>query len=334
MKFVDEAIIDVEGGKGGNGSRSFRREKFIPFGGPNGGDGGDGGSIYLIADEGLNTLIDFRYKRIFRAQNGENGGGNQCSGKSGENLWIRVPVGTTVYDDETDELIGDLIEPAQTLIVAKGGHHGLGNLRFKTSTNRAPQKTTPGMPGEKRKLRLELKLLADVGLLGLPNAGKSTFIQAVSAARPKIADYPFTTLHPQLGVVHIGADRSFVIADIPGLIEGAAEGVGLGTQFLKHLSRTRLLLHLIDIAPIDDSDPVDAAKGIIKELKKFDPNLAKKERWLILTKADLIPSEELEERKEKIIKGLKWKGPIYLVSALQRKGTEELCYDLMNFLEK
>lgn len=333
MKFVDEAIIDVEGGKGGNGSRSFRREKFIPFGGPNGGDGGDGGSVYLIADEGLNTLIDFRYKRMFHAQSGENGGGNQCSGKSGEDLWIRVPVGTSVYDAETDELIGDLVEAAQTLIVAKGGHHGMGNLRFKTSTNRAPQRTTPGAPGDKRKLRLELKLLADVGLLGLPNAGKSTFIQAVSAARPKIADYPFTTLHPQLGVVHIGTDRNFVIADIPGLIEGAAEGIGLGTQFLKHLSRTRLLLHLIDIAPLDESDPIDAAKGIIKELKKFDAKLAKKERWLVLTKVDLVDPELLPTLKDKIVKGLKWKGPVYMVSAPQHKGTQELCFDLMNFLE-
>lgn len=333
MKFVDEITIRVEAGDGGNGCMSFRREKFIPFGGPDGGDGGDGGSVYLEAHANINTLVDFRYQRLHRAERGENGMGSQCTGKKGEDLIISVPVGTMVYDADTDEIMGDLVAPGQRLCVAKGGFHGMGNLRFKSSTNRAPRKTTLGTPGEQRILRLELKLLADVGLLGLPNAGKSSFIRAVSAAHPKVADYPFTTLHPQLGVVRVGEHQSFVIADIPGLIEGAAEGAGLGIQFLKHLMRTRILLHLVDVAPSNDGeDPVEAVQVIVEELVKYSPELAAKERWLVFNKIDLLPEEEIKARCQSIVKQLKWKGPVFQVSALKKLGTEALCRKLMEKL--
>lgn len=293
MKFVDEVSIHVKAGDGGNGLMSFRREKFIEKGGPNGGDGGDGGSIYLEADVNLNTLVDYRYTRRFDAQRGENGGSKDCTGAKGDDLILPVPVGTTVIDANTQEIIGDLTEPGQRLMVAQGGWNGLGNTRFKSSTNRAPRQTTPGKPGEARDLKLELKVLADVGLLGLPNAGKSTFIRAVSAAKPKVADYPFTTLVPNLGVVSVGRYKSFVVADIPGLIEGAAEGAGLGIRFLKHLARTRILLHLVDMAPLDESDPADAAEVIVRELGRFSPALTERERWLVLNKMDQI----LEDRK-------------------------------------
>lgn len=332
MKFVDEATIRVEAGDGGNGCMSFRREKFIPWGGPDGGDGGDGGSIYLEASMHVNTLVDFRYQRLHRAQRGENGMGSQCTGAKGEDLIIPVPVGTMVYDLETEECIGDLTEHAQKICVAQGGFHGLGNLRFKSSTNRAPRKTSNGSPGEHRQLRLELKLLADVGLLGLPNAGKSSFIRAVSAAHPKVADYPFTTLHPQLGVVRIDHQRSFVIADIPGLIEGAAEGAGLGIQFLKHLMRTRILIHLVDIAPYDGTDPVVAIQTIEKELEKYSPELAAKDRWLVFNKIDLLPEAEVKAHCQAIIKKLKWKKPVFQISALKKEGTQELCYHVMEQL--
>lgn len=333
MKFVDEAKIRVEAGAGGNGCCGFRREKYVDMGGPDGGDGGDGGSIYLQADSNLNTLVDFRHHRLYRAEHGQKGMGQKCTGKSGEDLIIPVPIGTTVHAADTNELIGDLIAPEQQLCVAKGGYHGLGNTRFKSSTNRSPRRTTAGSPGEQRDLHLELKVLADVGLLGMPNAGKSTFIRAVSSARPKVADYPFTTLHPNLGVVSIEKYRSFVIADIPGLIEGAAEGAGLGIQFLKHLSRTGLLLHCVDIAPIDGSDPVVTAKAIINELKKFNPKMMKKERWLVLNKIDLLPKEEIESRCQEIVKRLNWKGPVFKISAINKQGTQELCYKLMEYIE-
>ncbi len=334
MKFVDEAFVRVQAGDGGNGCVSFRREKYIPFGGPDGGDGGDGGSVYFVADENLNTLVDFRYERDFRAQRGENGRGGNCTGKSGEDLIVRVPVGTTVIDQDTEEVIGDLVEPGQKLLVAKGGWHGLGNTRFKSSTNRAPRKATPGTPGEVRRLHLQLKVLADVGLLGLPNAGKSTFIRAVSAARPKVADYPFTTLYPNLGVVKVDYERSFVVADIPGLIEGASEGAGLGIQFLKHLSRTRLLLHLVDVAPFDGSDPVESVRAIAAELERFSPELAERERWLVLNKIDLLPPEEVESRCREIVEGLGWEGPVYRIAALAKEGTRALCFDIMDYLER
>jgi len=334
MKFVDETTIEVQGGHGGHGCLSFRREKFIPFGGPDGGDGGDGGSIYLIADNNINTLIDFRYRRQFKAQNGESGRGAQCTGASGEDLTIPVPVGTSVYDADTEELMGDLVEPGQRLLVAKGGFHGLGNLRYKSSVNRAPRQTTKGTPGESRRLKLELKVLADVGLLGFPNAGKSSLIRTVSAARPKVAEYPFTTLHPNLGVVRVHELQSFVMADIPGLIEGAAEGAGLGVQFLKHLSRTGLLLHLVDIVPMDGSDPVDSARKIILELAKFNPELAEKPRWLVLNKIDCLPKEEVQPRVDAICEALHWKGPVYAISALQGEGTKALCQDIMKYLDE
>lgn len=333
MKFVDEATIQVFAGKGGDGCLSFRREKFIPFGGPNGGDGGDGGSIFLQADADLNTLVDFRYTRHFKAQNGQPGMGSDCTGRGGEDLILKVPVGTIVYDAETGELIGDLTKPGELFKVAQGGFHGLGNARFKSSTNRAPRQTTKGKPGEERTIRLELKLLADIGLLGMPNAGKSTFIRAVSAARPKVADYPFTTLYPNLGVVSVGIGRSFVIADIPGLIEGAAEGAGLGVRFLKHLARTSILLHLIDVAPLDESDPVESAQKIVKELEKYSPELAVKERWLVLNKTDLLPAEEREERCAAIIERLQWQGPVYEISAIKGEGTQALCFALMDYIE-
>jgi GTPase len=335
MKFVDEAKIKIKAGGGGNGCMSFRREKFIPMGGPNGGDGGNGGSIFFIADRNLNTLVDFRFKKVFQAQRGQDGMGSQCTGKDGEDLTIQVPVGTLIYNANTEELIADLTQDNQKICVAKGGFHGFGNLHFKTSTNRSPRKTTLGRSGEEYDLRLELKLLADVGLLGLPNAGKSTFIRAVSAARPRIADYPFTTLYPNLGVVRVDAERSFVVADIPGLIEGAAEGTGLGIQFLKHLARTSVLLHLIDIAPADGSDPVASAKAIIKEIKKFSPELVKKNRWLVLNKIDLLSEEEVKFRAKDIVKRLKWRGPVFQISAIKKIGTQELCYKLMgHFLRK
>lgn len=334
MKFVDEVSIFVKAGDGGNGMMSFRREKFIEKGGPNGGDGGDGGSVYMEVDENLNTLVDYRYTRRFEAQRGEKGGSCDCTGAKGEDLILPVPVGTTVIDAGTQEVIGDLTRPGQRLLVAQGGWHGLGNTRFKSSTNRAPRQTTPGKPGEARDLKLELKVLADVGLLGLPNAGKSTFIRAVSAAKPKVADYPFTTLVPNLGVVSVGRYKSFVVADIPGLIEGAAEGAGLGIRFLKHLARTRLLLHLVDMAPLDESDPADAAEIILHELEKFSPALTERERWLVLNKADQLLDEEREERLRAVIERLDWQGPVYVISALEREGTEALCQDIMRYLDE
>jgi GTP-binding protein len=335
MKFVDEATIKVQAGNGGRGMVSFRREKFIPFGGPDGGDGGTGGSIYLVAKTGLNTLADFRYQRTFKGANGAPGGSADCSGRGGEDLDVLVPIGTMVFDVDTEETLGDLASDGIRLLVAKGGKGGLGNQHFKTSTNRTPRKATPGYPGEKRELRLELKLLADVGLLGMPNAGKSTLISVVSAARPKIADYPFTTLHPNLGVVYVGAHQSFVMADIPGVIEGAAEGAGLGLRFLKHLQRTRLLLHLVDIAPPDpDADPVKDARSIAAELKKFSPELAQRERWLVLNKTDLLPPAEAEQRCRDIVRRLRWKGPVYRISGATRQGTQELCRDVMRRLEE
>jgi len=333
MKFVDEVSIFVKAGDGGNGMMAFRREKFIEKGGPNGGDGGDGGSVYIEAVENFNTLVDYRYTRRFQAQNGEKGGSTDCTGAKGEDLILPVPIGTTVIDAGTQEVIGDLTRAGQRLMVAQGGWHGLGNTRFKSSTNRAPRQTTPGKPGESRDLKLELKVLADVGLLGLPNAGKSTFIRAVSAAKPKVADYPFTTLVPNLGVVSVERYKSFVVADIPGLIEGASHGAGLGIRFLKHLSRTRLLLHLVDMAPLDLTDPAESAATIIDELTKFSPSLAERERWLVLNKADQILDEEQEARIAEIVARIEWEGPVYVISALARQGTEKLCYDIMDFLE-
>jgi len=334
MKFVDEAIIKVQGGNGGRGCASFRREKFIPFGGPDGGDGGHGGAVYLVAQEGINTLADFRYQRTFRAPHGTAGSSNDCTGASGEDLQVMVPIGTVVYDNETDEEIGDLTEEGQRVLVSKGGKGGWGNTRFKSSTNRAPRKAMPGLPGEKRELRLELKVIADVGLLGLPNAGKSTLIRAVSAAKPKVADYPFTTLHPNLGVVSVGLQRSFVMADIPGVIEGAAEGAGLGIRFLKHLQRTRVLLHLIDIAPLDpDADPVADARAIVAELKKYSADLGTKPRWLVLNKKDLLPEEEARERAVQIARKLRSTGPVFLISGATGDGTRPLVEAVMQLLE-
>jgi GTP-binding protein len=333
MKFVDEVSIRVKAGDGGNGCMSFRREKFIENGGPNGGDGGDGGSIYLVADENLNTLVDYRYTRHFDAERGSNGGSTDCTGKKGEDLLLRVPVGTTVIDAGTQEVIGDLVKAGQRLMVVQGGWHGLGNTRFKSSTNRAPRQTTPGKPGEQRDLKLEMKVLADVGLLGLPNAGKSTFIRSVSAAKPKVADYPFTTLVPNLGVVSVDRWKSFVIADIPGLIEGASDGAGLGIRFLKHLARTRLLLHLVDMAPLDETSAADAAEVIVNELQKFSPALADRDRWLVLNKADQILDEEQDERVKEIVDRLEWEGPVYVISAISKQGTEKLTQDIMRYLE-
>ncbi len=334
MKFVDEVSIFVKAGDGGNGMMSFRREKFIEKGGPNGGDGGDGGSVYLEADENLNTLVDYRYTRRFQAQNGQKGGSTDCTGAKGEDLILPVPVGTTVIDAATQEVMGDLTKAGQRLLVAQGGWHGLGNTRFKSSTNRAPRQTTPGKPGDARDLKLELKVLADVGLLGLPNAGKSTFIRSVSAAKPKVADYPFTTLVPNLGVVSVGRYKSFVIADIPGLIEGASEGAGLGIRFLKHLARTRLLLHLVDMAPLDGSDPADAAEVILHELEKFSPALTQRDRWLVLNKADQLLEEEREERVRQVVERLGWKGPVFVISALESEGTEALSQAIMRYLDE
>ena len=335
MKFVDEAIIEVHAGNGGNGCVSFRREKFIPFGGPDGGDGGDGGSVWIAADEGLNTLVDFRHQRVYRAQRGENGMGRQMAGKGGTDTVIRVPVGTVVMNVATDETIGDLDTHGRRLLVAQGGHGGQGNIHFKSSTNRSPRRSMPGSAGEERELKLELKVLADVGLLGFPNAGKSTLIRAVSAATPKVADYPFTTLQPHLGVVRIETDRSFVIADIPGLIEGAADGAGLGIQFLKHLVRTRVLLHVVDLAPLDGAtDPVAEIRAIEKELKEFDRELLHKPRWLVFNKMDLIAPDEREKTAKAIVRRLRWKQPWYLVSAIAREGTWPLCLDIQRFFDE
>lgn len=333
MKFVDEAEIRVHAGDGGTGCASFRREKFIPFGGPDGGDGGAGGSVSVVADENLNTLIDFRHQRVFRARRGGNGMGRQMTGPAGEDLWIRVPVGTSVINVDTDEVIGDLTEHGQTLLVARGGDGGRGNIHFKTSTNRAPRKATPGWPGDERTVKLELKLLADVGLLGFPNAGKSTLIRQISAARPKVADYPFTTLIPNLGVVRVEDDRSFVVADIPGLIEGAADGAGLGVQFLKHVSRTRLLLHLVDLAPPDGAEPFEAIRVIARELERFDKKLSAKPRWLLFNKADLLPPEEAGAIAQRTLKALRWKGPWFLISGATGDGTRTLVRRIMAFLE-
>jgi GTPase len=334
MKFVDEAEIRVEAGKGGDGCLSFRREKYIPRGGPDGGDGGDGGSVYLQVKEGINTLVDFRYQKIHRAENGAPGRGSQCSGSKGSDLYIPVPQGTTVYDAHTDEFIVDLMEPQAVILVAEGGRHGLGNVHFKSSVNRSPQKTTQGQAGEVRDLKLELKLLADVGLLGMPNVGKSTFIRAVSHAKPKVADYPFTTLFPHLGVVRVAPFQSFVIADIPGIIAGASEGVGLGIQFLRHLSRTSILLHLVDIMPLDGSDPREHVRVIEQELKKFSGELAKRERWLVFNKIDRLSPGQWELQGRKVVNELQWQGKVYYISALKGIGTRELCYDLMAALKK
>lgn len=333
MKFVDEVSIRVFAGNGGSGCMSFRREKFIPFGGPDGGDGGDGGSIYLRADTAVNTMVDYRYVRQYRAQNGESGRGANCTGKGGDDLELAVPVGTTVMDDETGEILGDLAENGQRLLVARGGWHGLGNTRYKSSTNRSPRQTSKGTEGEQRNLRLEMKVLADVGLLGLPNAGKSTLIRAVSSAKPKVADYPFTTLVPNLGVVRVQAHRSFVMADIPGLIPGASSGAGLGVRFLKHLTRTRLLLHLVDLLPPDGADPVASVEGIAAELDIFSPTLAARERWLILNKTDLLPESERDAICADIVKRLGWSGPVYKVAAISGDGTKTLCGDIMTHLE-
>jgi GTP-binding protein len=363
MKFVDEATIRVEAGNGGAGALSFRREKFVPMGGPDGGDGGRGGDVYLVGRDDLNTLADFRHSRRFRAEHGKRGMGADCTGRSGEDLFVQVPLGTLVRDAATEELIGEITKDAQQLLVARGGKGGYGNTRFKSSVNRAPRKTTPGEPGEHRALALELQVLADVGLLGLPNAGKSTFLRAVSDARPKVADYPFTTLHPHLGVVRVGALRSFVVADIPGLIEGAAEGAGLGIQFLRHLARTRILLHLVDMMPLEPGvDPAQTVRVLEKELKKFSDaqgrasvagdrksrateaqgelgnetgkKLAKRERWLVLNKMDLVPEDEHEKIAKALVRKLRWKGPVYEISAISGEGCEKLTADLMKRLEK
>jgi GTP-binding protein len=334
MKFVDEATIKVQAGKGGNGCLSFRREKYIPKGGPDGGDGGDGGSVFLEAVEGLNTLIDYRYTRNFRAENGQQGSSAECTGRGGDDLTLKVPVGTTVLDEESGDVLGDLTELGQKLKVAQGGFHGLGNTRYKSSTNRAPRQTSPGQEGELRELKLELKVLADVGLLGLPNAGKSTFIRSVSAARPKVADYPFTTLVPNLGVVGLSADKSFVIADIPGLIEGASDGAGLGIRFLKHLTRTRLLLHLVDMFPYEGDSAADNAQIIEDELLKFSPTMAAGERWLVLNKLDLLPEEEVEERCQEVIDQLNWQGPVFRISGLTSNGTKDLCAAIMDHIDE
>lgn len=332
MKFIDEAKIKVEAGNGGSGCVSFRREKYVPDGGPDGGDGGDGGSVFLVADENMNTLIDFRFVRSYIAERGKNGRGRDCTGHGGEDTLLKVPVGTRAMDFETEELLGDLTTHGQKLLVAKGGFHGLGNTRFKSSTNRAPRQKTLGTAGEVRMLKLELLLLADVGLLGLPNAGKSTFIRSVSRATPKVADYPFTTLVPNLGVVSPRPGQSFVIADIPGLIEGASDGAGLGIRFLKHLERCRVLLHIIDIDPIDGSDPVESARSIVAELEKYSPKLASKPRWLVFNKIDLLQEDELAEKMEHIVKEIDWKGDIYTMSAFNRTNTEDLSLKLLDFI--
>jgi GTPase len=335
MKFVDEAVVAVHAGKGGDGSASFRREKFVPRGGPDGGDGGRGGSIIAVADRNINTLVDYRYTRLFRARNGEPGRGSDCNGKSAEDVVLRVPVGTVFSDFDTGESIADLASDAGQAVLARGGAGGLGNLNFKSSTNRAPRKYTPGKPGESRRLKLELKVLADVGLLGMPNAGKSTFIRAVSAARPKVADYPFTTLSPSLGVVRVDHRRSFVVADIPGLIEGAAEGAGLGHQFLRHLSRTQLLLHLVDMMPLEGgTDPVADARAIVAELRKYDEALYRKPRWLVLNKMDMLPVESRETAAAQFCNDLGWGGTVFVISALTGEGCRELTYAIMEHMDQ
>ncbi len=334
MKFIDEANIFVKAGNGGNGIVSFRREKYIPMGGPDGGDGGDGGSVYVIGTTDLNTLSDFRHTRRFVAQRGANGQGKNCTGARGEDVVIEVPLGTMITTLEQGELIADVSSTDEQILIARGGFHGLGNTRYKSSTNRAPRQCSKGSAGEQFDLKLELKLIADVGLLGMPNAGKSTFIRSVSAARPKVADYPFTTLHPNLGVVSVSKHRSFVVADIPGLIEGAADGVGLGIQFLKHLQRTRLLLHIIDVLPGEGEDsPVESAQKILRELRRYDESLHNKPRWLVLNKTDLLPPDESQEICDEITRGLDWNGPVYNVSAIKGEGVEALCQDIMGFLE-
>ena len=334
MKFIDEARIEVHAGKGGDGAVSFRREKNVPRGGPDGGDGGSGGSVHAVADRNINTLVEYRFARIHRARDGGRGRGAQCNGKGADDVLLRVPAGTVITNAETGETVADLAEHEQVALLARGGKGGLGNVNFKSSTNRAPRKATPGESGEHRALKLELKVLANVGLLGLPNAGKSTFIRAVSAARPKVADYPFTTLHPHLGVVRVGVDRSFVIADIPGLIEGAAEGAGLGHQFLRHLARTRLLLHIVDAVPFDPgADPARDARAIALELKKFDPALYRKPRWLVLNKMDMLPAGERETATAALVRRLRWRGPSFCISALTGEGCRELSFAVMKFLE-
>lgn len=334
MKFVDEASIRITAGKGGSGSASFRREKYIQYGGPDGGDGGNGGSVYLEGDSGLNTLVDFRHRRMYKAQNGVQGKGQEKYGKRGEDVYIRVPLGTEVSDEVSGVALGDVTEHGQHLLVARGGRGGLGNVHFKSSTNRAPRKFTPGEEGEEIQLHLEMKVLADIGLLGFPNAGKSTLISAVSAARPKVADYPFTTLYPNLGVVRIGMDSSFVIADVPGLIEGAAEGAGLGVQFLKHLKRTRLLLHLVEISPLDEMPPEDAVRKLEQELLNFDSSLGEKPRWLVFTKSDVLEQSEAEIITTRVIKELGWTAPWYLISSVTRNGTDELMQSVGRTLDE
>ena len=335
MKFIDEATIDVAAGDGGSGCASFRREKFIPFGGPDGGNGGRGGSVWALADRNINTLIDYRYARRHEARNGEAGRGADQFGAAGDDIVLRMPVGTIVRDVESGEVLTELLEHGQKVLLAKGGDGGFGNLHFKSSTNRAPRQKTPGWPGEKKKLALELRVLADVGLLGMPNAGKSTLIAAISNARPKIADYPFTTLHPNLGVVRVGPEQSFVVADIPGLIEGASEGAGLGHQFLRHLQRTRLLLHIVDLAPFDEAvDPVKQARAIVAELKKYDPALHAKPRWLVLNKIDMVPTEERELRVKEFVRRLRWKGPVFEISALARQGLQPLVEQIYRHVSK
>ena len=334
MKFVDEAKITVSAGGGGNGCLSFRREKYIPFGGPDGGDGGDGGDLYLMADKQVNTLIDFRYTRNYKAERGEHGKGKLCSGARGEDLTVKVPIGTEAWDDDTDELIGDLTKDGDILLVAKGGWHGLGNVRYKSSTNRAPRQTSSGTPGEERRLRLEMKLLADIGLLGLPNAGKSTFIRQVSAAQPKVANYPFTTLYPNLGVVTMRDVRSFVIADVPGLVEGASEGQGLGIQFLRHLTRTRLLLHMVDMAPADvKQDPVESVQIINRELEQYSDALGSQDQWLVLNKMDLVPEDIREELCQDVIDRLDWQGKVFQVSGQSGEACDALCGEIMDYLD-
>ena len=339
MKFIDEAKIYVKAGDGGNGAATFRREKYIPMGGPNGGDGGRGGSIYVVADCNINTLVDYRYTRKFIGKRGENGGGADCYGAGGDDIILRMPVGTVISDLNTGEILADLDVNEKRVLIAKGGKGGLGNIHFKSSTNRAPRQKTNGDQGEEHELTLELRVLADVGLLGLPNAGKSTLIRAVSSARPKVADYPFTTLHPNLGVVRVDAEKSFVMADVPGLIEGAADGAGLGIRFLKHLQRTRILLHLVDIAPIDpDSNPVRDAKAIVGELIKHDPALADKPRWLVLNKLDLIPEEDREKTVKDFLKAYKkatkYDGPVFPITAISGEGTKPLIYAIHEALEQ
>ena len=335
MKFIDEARIEVIAGDGGNGVASFCREKFRPFGGPDGGDGGRGGSIYAVGDRNINTLVDFRYSKLHKAKDGENGRGSDCYGRGADDIFLRMPVGTLIVDRNTDEVIADITEHGQEVLLARGGEGGWGNIHFKSSTNRTPRQRTDGKPGERRELKLELKVLADVGLLGLPNAGKSTFITAVSNARPKIADYPFTTLHPNLGMVRVSHEKSFVIADIPGLIEGAADGIGLGVQFLKHLQRTGLLLHIVDLAPFDEgADPVKDAKALIKELQKYDETLADKPRWLVLNKLDVLSEEERKKRVKDFVKRFGWKGPVFEISALSHEGCQALVNDIYAYIEE